>query len=221
MPIGVCPFNAARGSRSPGSRYPHFGTARTTSCGCERERRPVLGVTPLKRNASVQQVGHLTQGGVFQPEQRNGVLGSNRRSPRAFRETGSGRSTSRRPSPRQRPENRCVTVGTARAHAAIPISHRGCASLSSARYPAGAPLLDLRIEPAHKQAERRPFREQHRGSVSAPSRATSPAIEKRNRAGYSSTGRDRPSTPTRAALWSRLDGSPRTGLLRLRRRPTF
>ena len=111
-------------------------------------------------------------------------------------------------------------AGGGGAHAAIPISHRGCASLSSARYPAGAPLLDLRIEPAHKQAERRPFREQHRGSVSAPSRATSPAIEKRNRAGYSSAGRDRPSTPTRAALWSRLDGSPRTGLLRLRR-PAF
>ena len=48
-----------------------------------------------------------------------------------------------------------------------------------------------------------------------------PAIKKRNRAGYSSTGRDRPSTPARSALRSRLDGSPRTGLLRLRRRPAF
>ena len=48
-----------------------------------------------------------------------------------------------------------------RVHAAIPTLTEGAPSLSSARYPAGAPLLDLRIEPAHKQAERRPFREQH------------------------------------------------------------
>ena len=51
-----------------------------------------------------------------------------------------------------------------RAHAAIPTLTEGEPQVvSSARYPAGAPLLDLRIEPAHKQAERRPFREQHPG----------------------------------------------------------